>query len=157
MKISFLFTGKTEVPYICDGLADYIGRIKKYTSFERIEILVPKSASTLPPLELMRREAELQRNHFNDADILVLLDERGKEMRSAEFAAFLNRQFLTGKKRIVFLTGGSYGFDESVRKRADHQISLSKMTFPHQLVRLILAEQLYRALTILRNESYHHE
>jgi len=111
----------------------------------------------VPVGDQKKREAALLLKQIGETDLVVILDEHGKETGSVQFAGLLNRLLSTGKKNLVFVVGGPYGFDRSVTDRADHSVSLSKMTFSHQMVRLIFAEQLYRAFTILRNESYHHE
>jgi 23S rRNA (pseudouridine1915-N3)-methyltransferase len=157
MKVTLLVIGKTEESYLREGIMEYVGRIKRYTPFSILEIPAVRDARSMPAQEQKKREAALLGKHFGENDLLVLLDEHGTEMGSVRFAGFLNRLFSTGKKNLVFVAGGPYGFDGSLKQRADHVISLSKMTFSHQMVRLIFAEQLYRALTILRNESYHHE
>lgn len=157
MRIRLLVTGKTEDEYIKTGIRDYMTRINRYTPFEIIEIPALKNVSTLAVHVQKAWEAALIMKKIQSEDTLVLLDEHGKEMTSIGFANFLNQRFLSGGKVLVFLAGGPYGFDESIRKRADHILSLSKMTFSHQMVRLFFTEQFYRALTILRGESYHHE
>jgi 23S rRNA (pseudouridine1915-N3)-methyltransferase len=157
MKVTLLVIGKTEEPYLREGISEYAGRIRRYSSFELKEIPAVKTSSSLPVAAQKKKEAEALRRYFTDADIVILLDEHGREMGSVQFAEFLNRQFLSGKKNMVFITGGPFGFDEALKTRADFTLSLSKMTFSHQMVRLIFAEQLYRALTILKNENYHHE
>jgi 23S rRNA (pseudouridine1915-N3)-methyltransferase len=157
MKLVLLVSGKTEEKYLRDGISEYEERIKRYAGFEIRDAGSLKNTASMPVPEQKRREADLFQRYINPGDIVVLLDERGKEMRSVEFAAFLNRHFLSGNKTLVFIVGGPYGFDEVLKQRAGAVISLSKMTFSHQMVRLIFTEQLYRALTILKNESYHHE
>jgi len=157
MKLRLLVTGKTESEYLKTGILEYVTRVKRYVSFEIVEIPVLKNTSSLSVTEHKMKESVLIMKHIQPGDFLVLLDEHGKEMNSAGFAEFLNQRFLSGGKETVFLIGGPYGFDESFRKRADYILSLSKLTFPHQMVRLFFVEQLYRALTILRCESYHHK
>lgn len=157
MKITLLVIGKTEEPWLREGIAEYASRLKRYAVFTMLEIPAARDAKSLPVADQKKREAALLQKHIGENDLLVLLDEHGKETGSVQFAGFLNRQFSTGRKNLVFVVGGPYGFDESLKKRASHLISLSKMTFSHQMVRLIFLEQLYRAMTILRNESYHHE
>jgi 23S rRNA (pseudouridine1915-N3)-methyltransferase len=157
MKIRLLVTGKTEEEYIRIGIREYGSRIRRYVPFEITEIPAIRNTSSLPVTEQKSREAEAILKQIQAGDILVLLDEHGKEMTSAGFAKFLNQRFLSGSKGLLFVVGGPFGFDESLRKAAHHIISLSRMTFSHQMVRLFFTEQLYRALTILRGESYHHE
>ncbi|MFH1160873.1 MAG: 23S rRNA (pseudouridine(1915)-N(3))-methyltransferase RlmH [bacterium] len=157
MKIRLLCMGKTDESIVQTGIEVYASRIKRYAPFEIREVPSLKHASTLSIREIISKECELILRQLENGDFVVLLDERGKQFPSKEFASFLNQRFLSGGKSLVFVTGGAFGFDEKVRNRADFILSLSKMTFPHQLVRLIFTEQLYRALTILRNEVYHHE
>ncbi len=157
MKVSLLVIGKTEESYIREGLSEYVARVKRYTPFEIREIPALRDAKSMPQSEQKKREAVLIMKHIAEQDTVVLLDENGPEMRSVKFAAFLNGRFSSGGKSLVFVVGGPFGFGDALRNRADHLLSLSKMTFSHQMVRLIFAEQLYRALTILKNESYHHE
>ena len=157
MKIRLLLSGKTEENYLKTGLREYEIRVKRYVPFEIFEIPVLKNAANLSQAEQNRRESELISNQLLPGDVIVLLDEHGKEMRSPEFASFMNKQFLSGSKNLVFIVGGPYGFDPSMKKKASFILSLSRMTFSHQMVRLFFTEQLYRALTILHGESYHHE
>jgi 23S rRNA (pseudouridine1915-N3)-methyltransferase len=157
MKIRLLLIGKTEKDFLKTGIHDYESRIKRYISFELIEIPTLKNAATLSHSEQNQRESEMISKYIQPGDIVVLLDERGKEMRSVEFASFLNKQFISGSKNLLFAVGGPFGFDIALKKQASFILSLSKMTFSHQMVRLFFTEQLYRALTIIRGESYHHE
>jgi 23S rRNA (pseudouridine1915-N3)-methyltransferase len=157
MKVKLVTIGKTEETYIIKGMKDYESRIARYLSLEVIEIPGLKNASQLSKLEWKTKEASKILPVFTSWDIIILLDEKGKEMTSVEFSSFLNQKFSSGSKNLVFVIGGPYGFDESVKQRAHFQLSLSQMTFSHQMVRLFFLEQLYRALTILRNEPYHHE
>ncbi len=157
MKVTLLLAGRTEEAYLREGIHGYTGRIRKYVPFEIKEVPAVKSTATTPPAVQKKAESEALMKHLAAGDTIVLLDEHGTEMTSVQFSAFLNRQFLSGKKNLVFVTGGPFGFDELLKQRAELLLSLSKMTFPHQLVRLVFTEQLYRALTILKNENYHHE
>jgi 23S rRNA (pseudouridine1915-N3)-methyltransferase len=157
MKIRLLLIGKTEEDFLKTGIREYETRIKRYIPFELVEIPALKNAATLSKVEQVQKESELFGKYIQPGEIVVLLDERGKEMRSVEFASFLNKQFITGSKTLSFLVGGPFGFDAQLKKQASFILSLSKMTFSHQMVRLFFTEQLYRALTILRGESYHHE
>lgn len=157
MKIRLLVIGKTEEAYLQKGIAEYAGRVKHYVPFEITEIPALKNVATLSREQQNAREAEAVTKLLQPGDVVVLLDERGKEFRSVEFAEFLNRQFVSGAKNLVFVVGGPFGFDPSLKKMASATLSLSKMTFSHQMVRLFFAEQLYRALSILRGGSYHHE
>lgn len=157
MKIKLILVGKTEVEYLQSGITDYKMRVNHYIPFEIIEIPTQKNQGSLSFAELKSKEAQSIEKFIMRGDIVILLDENGKEMRSIEFAAFLNKQFISVAKNLVFVVGGAFGFDESFKRKANFLLSLSKMTFSHQMVRLFFAEQLYRALTILKGESYHHE
>ena len=157
MIICLVCVGKTDDRSIVQLLDEYEKRVSRYGSYMVKEIPALKKSSSLSKGELKIREGELILKQITKEDYVVLLDERGKEFRSIEFASFLNKRFLAGGKRLCFVIGGAFGVDEMIKKRADHILSLSKMTFPHQLVRLIFTEQLYRAQSILRNEAYHHD
>lgn len=157
MKIQLIVVGKTEEAWLRLAVREYKTRIGHYLPFEIVEIPALKNISALSQTEQKQRESETVSRLLHPGDILVLLDEKGTEMRSVEFARFLNKQFSTGGKTLVFVVGGPFGFDGGIKKKAQYVLSLSKMTFSHQMVRLFFTEQLYRALTILRGESYHHE
>jgi 23S rRNA (pseudouridine1915-N3)-methyltransferase len=157
MKVKLLAIGKTDEPYLKKGMKEYETRIQRYLSLEIVEIPGLKNASHLGKKEWKAREAAKILPFLTPLDVIILLDEKGKEMSSVEFSSFLNQKFSSGSKNLVFVIGGPFGFDESLKKKAHFQLSLSQMTFSHQMVRLFFLEQLYRALTILRNESYHHE
>lgn len=157
MKITLLQTGKTTDKHISE-LADlYSDRIKKYTGFEIITIPDVKNTKNMPVQEQRTKEATKIIQSVTDDDYIILLDEKGKELRTLEFSGTLEKMFFLPKKRIVFIIGGPWGFSEAVYKRADYKMSLSKMTYPHQLVRLLFLEQLYRVFTIIKGEPYHHE
>jgi 23S rRNA (pseudouridine1915-N3)-methyltransferase len=157
MKITLLQTGKTTDKHISE-LADlYSNRIKKYTGFEIITIPDVKNTKNMPVQEQKAKEATKIIQSVTDDDYIILLDEKGKELRTLEFSGTLEKMFFLPKKRIVFIIGGPWGFSEAVYKRADYKMSLSKMTYPHQLVRLLFLEQLYRVFTIIKGEPYHHE
>jgi len=156
MKISFWSVGKTNEAYVKAGVEEFTKRIARYFKVEWDIIPVPKNAGMLSEQDLRKREGETILEWLNKEDWLVVLDERGKQMHSERLAQFLQARANESVKNLIFLIGGVYGIDEPVLKRADHVWSLSQLTFPHQLVRLILAEQVYRACTILRNEKYHH-
>ncbi len=157
MKVKLVAIGKTEEPYLIKGMNEYENRITRHLSLEVVEIPGLKNASHLSKQEWKAKEAAKILPVITTSDIIILLDENGKEMTSVEFSTFLNLKFSSGSKNLVFVIGGPYGFDESVKKKAHFHLSLSRMTFSHQMVRLFFLEQLYRALTILRNEAYHHE
>ena len=135
----------------------YTKRLNHYVRFAITTIADVRNTKKLSESEQKRLEGEAILKLINDSDHLMLLDERGAELRSIEFADMLQRRMLSGTKRLVFLIGGPYGFSDAVYQRANSKISLSKMTFSHQIVRGIFTEQLYRAFTILKNEPYHHE
>jgi 23S rRNA (pseudouridine1915-N3)-methyltransferase len=156
MKITFLFTGKTDGGWIRDGLKEYLDRLRHYADLEVEELAPPKNAGKMQPAQQNRAEGEAQLARINSTDRLILLDAGGKEFDSPGLAAWIEKQQLAGYKRLVFLVGGPYGFSEDVYNRADGKLSLSRLTFSHQMVRVIAAEQLYRAFTILKGEKYHH-
>ena len=143
--------------YVKEGITEFTKRISKYFTVEWTIIPVPKNAGMLSEMDLKRKEAEIILQWINPTDYLVVLDEKGKEMTSEALANFIQQRAIESTKNIVFLIGGAFGIDETVLKRANLKWSLSQLTFPHQMVRLILAEQVYRACTILRNEKYHHK
>lgn len=157
MKIVFLSIGKTNEKYLIEGISLYQNRLKHYTSFEMIEIPNIKKSKNLTKLELMKKEGDLILKNIQNSDHLVLLDEKGKEYNSIKFSEKIQNWMLSGKKRIVFVIGGSYGFSNDLYYRGNEKISLSKMTFSHQMVRLFFLEQLYRGYSILNNQPYHHE
>lgn len=153
MKISIWSIGKGHEDYVKRGIEDFTQRIGRYYPVEWQLIPSPKNATN----DLKRKEGELILNMLQKDDYLVALDERGKQFSSEALAAFIQTRANESCKRLVFLIGGAYGLDEAILKRAGHTWSLSQLVFPHQLVRLILSEQIYRACTILRNEKYHHQ
>jgi 23S rRNA (pseudouridine1915-N3)-methyltransferase len=156
MKIQLWSIGKDHEPYVKLGVEDFTKRISRYYPVEWTIIPVPKNAGLLSPGDLKKKEAEILLERLSKEDWLVALDEQGKSFGSEGLAQFVQARANEGLKNLVFLIGGIYGLDESILRRADHRWSLSQLTLPHQLVRLLLAEQLYRACTILRNEKYHH-
>ena len=147
--------GRTDFAFLKEGIGLYGKRIERYINFEMIEI-PDKKVQASDSAVIMKKEAELFSARISDADFLVLLDERGKEFSSPELAEFLEKKISQSVKQLVFLIGGAYGFHESIQKRANMKLSLSKFTFSHQLVRVIFLEQLYRAFTIIKGEPYHH-
>ena len=157
MKIVVLTVGKTSEKYLIEGIAQYQNRLKHYTQFEMLEILNIKNAKNFSNTELMKKEGKLILKKSQISDHLVLLDDKGKDFTSPKFSEKMQGWMLSGKKRLVFVVGGAYGFSEEVYARADEKLSLSKMTFSHQMVRLFFVEQIYRAYTILNNEPYHHQ
>lgn len=157
MKISMWSIGKTHEGYVKTGIDDFTKRIGKYHSVEWQVIAPPKNAGLMQEAELKKKEAEIILQLLKPDDYLCALDERGKPFSSEGLAKFLQQRANESVRQLVFLIGGAYGLDEVVWKRANHLWSLSELTFPHQLVRLILSEQVYRACTINRNEKYHHK
>jgi len=157
MKIQLLSIGKNHEPFVKEGIEDFTKRISKYFTVSWNVISPPKNASAFSEKELKKKEAELVLQLLQKEDYLVALDERGTQLSSEGLAKFLQSRATESTKTVVFLIGGAFGLDEAILKRANYKWSLSQLTFPHQLVRLILAEQLYRACSILRNEKYHHQ
>ncbi len=157
MKICLLTVGKTDIGWVREGLETYSSRLSHYVPFSVCEIPELKNTSALTRTQIKEREGELILKAIKPTDRVILLDERGKEYRSVEFAEEIRRLSLAGGKDIVFVIGGAYGFSEAVYARSVGKISLSRMTFSHQMVRTIFAEQLYRAFTIIKGEPYHHE
>ena len=157
MKIVLLAIGKTNEQYLIEGISQYQKRLKHYTQFEMLEIPNIKNAKNFLNAELMKREGELILKQLQSSDHLVLLDDKGKDFTSPKLSEKLQSWMLSGKKRLVFVIGGAYGFSEDVYARGDEKLSLSKMTFSHQMVRLFFVEQIYRGYTILNNEPYHHQ
>jgi 23S rRNA (pseudouridine1915-N3)-methyltransferase len=157
MKIALLQTGKTTDKSI-SALADlYSNRISKYSSFDIITIPDLKNSKSLPVNDQKIKEGKRIIQSVNPEDYVILLDEKGKEFKTLEFSDWMGKVFMIPKKRIVFVIGGPWGFSDEVYERADFKISLSRMTFPHQLVRLLFLEQLYRIFTIIKGDPYHHE
>lgn len=156
MKLSFWAVGKNNEAYVKMGVEDFTKRISNYFKVEWNIIPVPKNAGMMSELDLKMKEGEMVLDWLEKDDYLVTLDERGKQLDSAELAGFLEKRANERSRQIVFLIGGAYGLDKAVLDRANFIWSLSRLTFPHQLVRLLLAEQVYRACTILKNEKYHH-
>ena len=155
MKTIFLLTGKTRNQYLIEGMRDYLKRIVNYTSFEILEIPDLKNTRNMPPAVISEKEGDLILSHIDEKDFLVILDEKGRQLSSEGLAGFLEGKMLGSVKRLVFVVGGAYGFPKRLLQRADYVLSLSRMTFPHQLVRLVFLEQFYRAMTIIRGEPYH--
>lgn len=156
MKITFLVIGKTDEAYLREGIEKYLKRLKHYIVFQYLEIPDLKNTKHLNEAEQKNREAELILKQLKPNDQLILLDENGEEFSSEGFAAYLNKKMLASVQNLVFVVGGPYGFDPSVYQKAQGKISLSRMTFSHQMVRLFFVEQVYRAFTILKGEPYHH-
>ena len=157
MHLTLLTVGRTDIPWVREGLDMYVSRIGHYVPFELREIPELKGVAALTRGQIKEREGELILKQLRPADEVILLDEHGREYRSLEFADWLGRRMAGSGRDLVFVIGGAYGFSDAVYARAAGKVSLSKMTYSHQLVRTIFAEQLYRAFTILRGEPYHHE
>jgi 23S rRNA (pseudouridine1915-N3)-methyltransferase len=157
MHITLLCTGKTEESYLKEGIELYSKRISHYLPFRIIELPVQKKWASLPPPIVKAREGEQILKHLGNSDFCVLLDEKGKLFDSRSFSEFIQLKMNRSVKNLFFVVGGAWGFSEEVYHAAHMKMSLSPMTFPHQLVRLFFAEQLYRAMTIWRNESYHND
>ena len=156
MKLYFWSVGKAHEPYVEEGVELFTKRTSHYFPVEWKIFPSAKNAENLPEVEIKKNEAASILKALQDDDILVALDENGKQLSSLELAGFIQQKANESSKNIIFLIGGAYGIHESVLKKCNFKWSLSKLVFPHQLVRLILAEQIYRACTILRNEKYHH-
>jgi 23S rRNA (pseudouridine1915-N3)-methyltransferase len=157
VKILLIVIGKTDESYLQEGVAEYITRIGKYLPFEMLVLPDIKQRKTFNIAQQKQIEGEKILSVISAADHLVLLDENGKQFNSRSFALYVQKHMNAGLKRLIFVVGGPYGFSEEVYQRANGKLSLSAMTFSHQMVRLVFAEQLYRAMTILRNEPYHHD
>lgn len=157
MKVEFWMIGKTAFSYLEEGMAVYEKRLKHYLPLN-LEVMPDiKNAKNLSSQDLKAKEGALILKKLKDDDLLILLDEKGKEYSSLSFSTFIEKQLSAPKKRIIFQLGGAYGFSSEVYERADMKISLSKMTFSHQMIRLFFLEQLYRAMTILKGEPYHNK
>ena len=157
MKITLLTVGKTDVKWVKEGLDLYVSRLSHYVQFSLVEIPELKNVSSFSQAQIKEKEGELILAAIRPSDEVILLDEHGKEFRSVEFARFLEERMARSGRDMVFVIGGAYGFSQKVYERSDRKMSLSAMTFSHQMVRTIFAEQLYRAFTIMRGEPYHHE
>ncbi len=158
MKMTLLTVGKTDRDWVRDGMEIYTGRLRHYTNFALVEIPELKKVSALSREQIKEKEGELILKNIRPDDDVILLDEHGREYSSTEWAAVIDGKISGGAARdIVFVIGGAYGFSRAVYERSNSMVSLSRMTFSHQMVRAIFAEQLYRAFTIIKGEPYHHE
>ena len=164
MNIKLIVIGKTMKGFVLDGINEYIDRLKHYTNFSIEVIGDVKNAKSLSSTQLKEKEEEsilsfLNKNQFtsDNATTIVLLDEKGQEMKSTEFATYLQKQMNMGTKNLLFLVGGAYGFSDNLKQMYKNKISISKMTFSHQMIRLLFCEQVYRAFTIINNFPYHNE
>lgn len=156
MKITLLVIGKTEADYLKKGIEVYLKRLSHYISFTMNVIPALKNTKNLTEEQQKQKEGELILTNTKPGDYIVLLDENGKQFTSVKFARYLEKMMVAGTRSIIFVVGGPYGFSEQVYSKANGKISLSDMTFSHQMVRLIFVEQVYRAMTILKGEPYHH-
>ena len=157
MRITFLQIDKTQDSYLAEGIEIYTKRLKNYTTLDMVTINVPKAVRQRSFNEQKAEEAKLIFNQVAADDFLVLLDDKGREYTSIEFSKFITQKQNASTKRLVFLIGGPFGFDQKIYDRANFKLSFSKMTFSHQMIRLFFVEQLYRAFSILKGEKYHHE
>ena len=157
MKIKLIVVGKTHARYLIQAEEEYLQRLKHYIKFEKVIVPDLKNSKNLTPIEQNRREGELIISKIEKNEEVVLLDDKGVEFTSIKFAQFINQKMIQSTRCLTFIIGGAYGFSDEVYARANAKISLSKMTFSHQMVRMIFKEQLYRAFTIIKGEKYHHE
>ena len=153
--IKLILIGKTKTKFLLEGENNYSKRISHYCNFNELIIKPIPRTSNLTEFQLKKKQGDLILSKISSSDCVVLLDEKGKQFSSKEFSNFLNKKILKSTKYLVFVVGGAFGFSDEVYKRADYKLSLSKMTFTHQMIRVIFKEQLYRALTIIKGEKYH--
>lgn len=157
MRITLLCIGKTDDKYIQEGIEKYLKRLKHYISFQMVIIPDIKNVKNISEAQQKEKEAELFFRNITSQDFVILLDEFGKELRSVELSSFLEQKMVSSVQHLVFLIGGPYGFSDLVKQRANYSLSLSKLTFSHQMVRLFFIEQIYRGFSIMKGEPYHHE
>jgi 23S rRNA (pseudouridine1915-N3)-methyltransferase len=157
MKITLLIVGKTEDAYLKEGIDKYLKRLKHYVKIDIAEIAELKNTKALTQEQQKAKEAELILKRLSTLDYVILLDEKGAQLSSPQFAAYIDKKAIGSVTNLVFIVGGPYGFDDAIYQRANDKLSLSRMTFSHQMVRLFFVEQLYRAFTIIKGEPYHHE
>ncbi len=157
MDIVLMTIGKTRIGFVADGIMEYSRRLARYVPFGVSELPDVRSTRAMTEEQQKEREGSMILDKISPADFVVLLDERGRQFSSVEFASYMEKLMGSGRKRMVFVIGGPYGFSEDVYARADARLSLSRMTFNHEMVRLFFIEQLYRAMTIRRGEPYHHD
>ena len=156
MNVRLINIGKTTVPYLKEGELVYEKRLRHYLNFERIDLKEVKTSKNQSNALLKKSEAELLLKMIKPNDVVIILDDKGDQYSSENFSKWLNNEEIRGLKQLVFIIGGAYGFDKSIYDRANEKLSISKMTFSHQMIRLLFLEQLYRAKTILNGEKYHH-
>ena len=157
MKIHFWVIGKSTPSFVTEAISEYEKRIKRYIPFETRVFPHVKNASKLPPIELKKAEASMIRQHLKSGDMLIALDEHGKEYTSVQFSNKMENWMATHSGNIVFLVGGAYGIMDTLLAEATHKMALGKATYSHQVIRIMFMEQLYRACTIIRGEKYHNE
>ena len=157
MKITLLAIGKTNTKYLQEGIEQYIKRLSHYIPFEFKILPDVKTTKGLTQEKQKGMEGQMFLNCIQSGDVVVLLDEKGKEMTSREFSVYLDKKMVTVAKNLIFVIGGPYGFSQEMYNRANEKLSLSKMTFSHEMIRLFFIEQIYRAMTILKGEPYHHD
>lgn len=157
MKIKIICIGKTQKSFLIEGEKEYLKRLSHYVQVEKIEIPDIKNAKKMSEQQIMEEEGKLILSKVSPGGLLVLLDEQGKERSSVGFSKWIQERMNRGGKHITFVIGGPYGFSQEVYQAANEKLSLSQMTFSHQMIRMFFCEQLYRAFTILRNEPYHHQ
>ena len=157
MKITLITVGKTDVKWVKEGLDIYMSRLARYVPFTIDELPQLKNVAALSQEQIKEKEGQNILGRISSSDFVVLLDDKGKEMSSMQWASQLEDWMSHSGRNIIFIVGGAYGFSQSVYKRANYLLSLSRMTFSHQMVRVIFTEQLYRAFSILKGEPYHHE
>ena len=157
MNIKLIFVGKTEEKYLREGIEIFEKRLKNYVNFEMIIIPSLKETKSLSPQIVKEKEGELILKQVSKYDKIILFDEKGLEFTSMDYSVFLQKHMNAGVKNLCFVVGGAFGFSDEVYKKADQKVALSKMTFSHQMIRLLIVEQIYRAFTILKNEPYHNQ
>lgn len=157
MEIQLIAIGRTNIPFVKEGISEYSRRLARYITFRICELPDIKNSGRIPEERQKEEEGKLLLSNMTQSDTVILLDERGKEFTSVDFASFMEKRMAAGGKRILFVVGGPYGFSEAVYSRADFLLSLSKMTFNHEMARMFFTEQLYRAMTIIKGEPYHHK
>ncbi len=157
MQIELWCIGKNSFDFVKKGVEEFASRLKHYTKFNILYFDDVKKGKKDSPLLVKDKEGKMILNKLADKDLLILLDEKGREMDSVKFSGFIENKMLHSSKKVIFLIGGAFGFSKNVYERANEKLSLSKMTFSHQLIRVCFVEQLYRAFSILKNEKYHNE
>ncbi len=157
MKITIVAVGKTEKGFIGDGVQEYLGRLKHYINTEIVIVPDIKGSKGLSTKQLMEKECQAIMQRIEGQPEVIILDDKGKEFTSTQLASWFNQKNINGTREVIFVIGGAYGVSDEIKYKAQQMLSLSKLTFSHQMVRLILVEQLYRAMTIIKGEPYHHE